>query len=149
MGLRFMKRIQKYFLGFKDKIRIGPTRSINGYSTWLALVCLALLIQVNAILIVQAIQQVSLVQASKQSTIDLSCISQAKHIILYNQMVVRCGLDESKRIDEKTVKMGNMDVRFVDHKTYVEITYPKDGRSVVMKIYYDDKAIVSMDIDSV
>ena len=119
---------------------------MNGYSTWIALVCFVLLMQIMSVLSLETLQQVALVQCGKQNVIDLSCISYAKAMIRQNQMALRCG---TSRMDEQNVSIDGISVSFHDHKTYVECTYAKANRIVTMKIYYDDQAIISMDIDSV
>ena len=48
-----------------------------------------------------------------------------------------------KIIKDKDERIQNIDVHFEDQKTFIECTY----LDVSMKIYYDDKAIVSVDID--
>ncbi|MDY3034997.1 MAG: hypothetical protein SOS22_02100 [Absicoccus sp.] len=120
---------------------------MNGYSTWIALVCFALVMQILSILSIETLQQVALVQCAKQNVIDLSCMSHAKEIIRQNQMAIRCGTPHP--IKTKTVTIDGIPIQWNDHKTYVECTYPKANRIVTMKIYYDAKAILSMDIDSV
>ena len=64
---------------------------MNGYSTWIALVCFVLLMQIMSVLSLETLQQVALVQCGKQNVIDLSCISYAKAMIRQNQMALRCG----------------------------------------------------------
>lgn len=103
--------------------------------------------QILSILSIETLQQVALVQCAKQNVIDLSCMSHAKEIIRQNQMAIRCGT--THLVETKTVSIDGILVQFHDHKTYVDCTYPKEDRIVTMKIYYDAKAILSMDIDSV
>ena len=96
--------------------------SINGYASEVSLVCLFLVLQIVSFL-------------------SLSTLH-AKHMIHHNNRIKLCHTGE-KIIKDKDERIQNIDVHFEDQKTFIECTY----LDISMKIYYDDKAIVSVDID--
>uniref|UniRef100_UPI0025FA2074 hypothetical protein n=1 Tax=uncultured Holdemanella sp. TaxID=1763549 RepID=UPI0025FA2074 len=66
----------------------------------------------------------------------------AKHMILHNNRIRLCHTNDEIMIDMDKVIM-NYNVHFKDCLTYIECSY----EDILMRIYYDDKAIVSLDID--
>lgn len=79
---------------------------------------------------------------NKTYDFELSIVDHAKHMIHHNNRIKLCHTSE-KIIKDKDERIQNIDVHFEDQKTFIECTY----LDVSMKIYYDDKAIVSVDID--
>ena len=63
-------------------------------------------------------------------------------MIHHNNHIKLCHTSE-EAIKQKDEFIQNCNVHFEDHETFIECTY----LHVSMKIYYDDKAIVSVDID--
>ena len=82
------------------------------------------------------------IKANQQNILELSIVDHAKHMIHHNNRIKLCHTSE-KIIKDKDERIQNIDVHFEDHETFIECTY----LDVSMKIYYDDKAIVSVDID--
>ena len=112
--------------------------SINGYASEVSLVCLFLVLQIVSFLSLSTLQNVYLLKANQQNILELSIVDHAKH----NNRIKLCHTSE-KIIKDKDERIQNIDVHFEDQKTFIECTY----LDVSMKIYYDDKAIVSVDID--
>ena len=63
-------------------------------------------------------------------------------MILHNNRIRLCHTNDEIMIDMDEVIM-NYNVHFKDCLTYIECRY----EDILMRIYYDDKAIVSLDID--
>ena len=101
-----------------------------------------MVLQILSFLSLHTIQNVYLLKADQQNVLELSILDHAKNMIQHNQRIRMCHTNE-QRIDEKEETIQNVMVSFTDHKTYIECDYLE----VCMKIYYDDKAIVSVDID--
>ncbi len=85
---------------------------------------------------------------SEQSEMDLACLSYARHIVSTNTWVRRCHGSEQHLLTDMDATIDSVSVHFQDHGTYVLCSYEKKGKHIMMKIYYDDKSIVGMDIDS-
>ena len=115
--------------------------SINGYASWISLVCLFLVLQIVSFLTLVTIQNVYLLKANQKNILELSIVDHAKHMIHHNNRIKLCHTSE-KIIKDKDERIQNIDVHFEDQKTFIECTY----LDVSMKIYYDDKAI-AVDID--
>ena len=128
--------------GLKRRTRPITLKSINGYASWISLVCLFLMLQIVSFLTLSTIQNVYLLKANRQNILELSIVDHAKHMIHHNNRIKLCHTSE-KIIKDKDERIQNIDVHFEDHETFIECTY----LDVSMKIYYDDKAIVSVDID--
>lgn len=116
--------------------------SINGYASEVSLVCLFLVLQIVSFLSLSTLQNVYLLKANQQNILELSIVDHAKHMIHHNNRIKLCHTSEEP-IKEKDECIQNCNVHFEDHETFIECTY----LHVSMKIYYDDKAIVSVDID--
>lgn len=116
--------------------------SINGYASWISLVCLFLVLQIVSFLTLVTIQNVYLLKANKKNILELSIVDHAKHMILHNNRIRLCHTNDEIMIDMDEVIM-NYNVHFKDCLTYIECRY----EDILMRIYYDDKAIVSLDID--
>lgn len=116
--------------------------SINGYASWISLVCLFLVLQIVSFLTLVTIQNVYLLKANQKNILELSIVDHAKHMILHNNRIRLCHTKEEIMIDMDEVIM-NYNVHFKDCLTYIECRY----EDILMRIYYDDKAIVSLDID--
>lgn len=116
--------------------------SINGYASWISLVCLFLVLQIVSFLTLVTIQNVYLLKANQKNILELSIVDHAKHMILHNNRIRLCRTNDEIMIDMDEVIM-NYNVHFKDCLTYIECRY----EDILMRIYYDDKAIVSLDID--
>lgn len=121
------------------------TRSINGYASQTMLVLFLFTLMLVSLLSVYSVQRAGLYAAMEQSTIDLSCISHAKAMIRNNTMVRKCGYEESRLIVFKEEWFDDRKVVFEDLGTYISCSYFKDGKTVEMKIFYSDNAIVSIE----
>lgn len=118
----------------------------NGYVSISCMICFFLTIQILSFVCIITLQNAYLLSSNKQSTFDLSCIAQAKYIISHNNKIRLCHLNE-QLIDEYTMEIDSVIVTFVDRDTYIECTYMKNNRNLILKIYYDDKMIRGFDID--
>ena len=145
MFIFLKKRIVTLF-HITDQKKFIRSSSINGYISWICLICLFLTLQIVSLLVVINTQNVYLLQANRQNIFDLSCIDQAKHIIYYNRKIRLCSM-QKERIQEKDIMIDENLVHFEDKDTYIECSYLKNARKMVMKVYYDDKSIVGIDID--
>lgn len=128
--------------GLKSKTKLMTLNSINGYASWISLVCLFLVLQIVSFLTLVTIQNVYLLKANQKNILELSIVDHAKHMILHNNRIRLCHTKEEIMIDMDEVIM-NYNVHFKDCLTYIECRY----EDILMRIYYDDKAIVSLDID--
>lgn len=117
-------------------------KSINGYASWISLVCLFLVLQIVSFLTLSIIQNVYLLKANRQNILELSIVDHAKSMIDRNNRIKLCHTKE-ELIKEKDDTIMNTRVHFQDYSTYMECTYD----NVYMKIYYDDKSIVDVVID--
>lgn len=117
-------------------------KSINGYASWISLVCLFLVLQIVSFLTLSTIQNVYLLKANRQNILELSIVDHAKSMIDRNNRIKLCHTKE-ELIKEKDETIMNTHVYFQDYSTYMECTYD----NVCMKIYYDDKSIVDVVID--
>ena len=107
-----------------DQKNFIRTSSINGYISWICLICLFLTLQIVSLLVVINTQNVYLLQANRQNVFDLSCIDQAKHIIYYNRKIRLCSM-QKERIQEKDIMIDENLVHFEDKDTYIECSYLK------------------------
>ena len=128
--------------GLKRRIRSMTLKSINGYASWISLVCLFLVLQIVSFLTLSTIQNVYLLKANRQNILELSIVDHAKSMIYRNNHIKLCHTKE-ELIKEKDETIMNTHVHFQDYSTYMECTYD----NVCMKIYYDDKSIVDVVID--
>lgn len=128
--------------GLKSKTKLMTLNSINGYASWISLVCLFLVLQIVPFLTLVTIQNVYLLKANQKNILELSIVDHAKHMILHNNRIRLCHTNDEIMIDMDEVIM-NYNVHFKDCLTYIECRY----EDILMRIYYDDKAIVSLDID--
>lgn len=128
--------------GLKSKTKLMTLNSINGYASWISLVCLFLVLQIVSFLMLITIQNVYLLKANQKNILELSIVDHAKHMILHNNRIRLCHTNDEIMIDMDEVIM-NYNVHFKDCLTYIECRY----EDILMRIYYDDKAIVSLDID--
>ncbi len=130
-----------FIYDIKKRNKALSLKSNNGYGTWMALVCFALMIQVISFFNLYALSNYQLYQANRQSTFDLSCFSQMKGIIQHNTRVRLCHEDEKNLITYKEMEIQNQQVQFYDRETYVDGIYQKGNRTIHIKVYYDDKGI--------
>ena len=128
--------------GSKRRIKPMTLNSINGYASEVSLVCLFLVLQIVSFLSLSTLQNVYLLKANQQNILELSIVDHAKHMILHNNRIRLCHTNDEIMIDMDKVIM-NYNVHFKDCLTYIECSY----EDILMRIYYDDKAIVSLDID--
>lgn len=82
-----------------------------------------------------------LIQANRQSIIDLSCISHARMMIDNNTLVRRCNYSDDKLILEKTEEINGHTVIFKDENTYISCQYD----DLELKVFYDEKGISGID----
>ena len=87
-------------------------------------------------------QNVYLLKANRQNVLELSILDHAKHMIWHNNQIRLCHTNQ-ELILEKDIRVQDIEVHLLDQGTYIECDY----FDVCMKIYYDDKAIVSVDVD--
>lgn len=106
--------------------------SINGYASWISLVCLFLVLQIVSFLTLVTIQNVYLLKANQKNILELSIVDHAKHMILHNNRIRLCHTKEEIMIDMDEVIM-NYNVHFKDCLTYIECRY----EDILMRIYYD------------
>lgn len=116
--------------------------SINGYASEVSLVCLLLVLQIVSFLSLSTLQNVYLLKANQQNILELSIVDHAKHMIHHNNRIKLCHTSD-ETMQNKDERIQNIDVHFEDRETFIECTY----LDVSMKIYYDEKGIVSVDID--
>lgn len=128
--------------GLKRRTKRLTLNSINGYASEVSLVCLFLVLQIVSFLSLSTLQNVYLLKANQQNILELSIVDHAKHMIHHNNRIKLCHTNE-EAIKEKDELIQNCIVHFEDRETFIECAY----LNVSMKIYYDDKAIVSVDID--
>lgn len=121
-------------------------KSHNGFVSISCLICFFLTIQILTFVCIITLQNAYLLRANKQNIFDLSCISQARYIIEHNNKIRLCHLNQ-ELIEEYSVEIDSIMVDFKDQKTFIDCTYTKDNRNIMMKIYYDDKSIRGFDID--
>lgn len=107
------------------------------------MICFAFLIQILSLLSIYVLNSAFLIQASRQSTIDLTCISYARHMIENNNQVYRCHYDESRLITNMNCTIEDKQIEFMDYDTYILCSYD----TYVLKVYYDEKGIVSIDFE--
>ena len=128
--------------GLKSQTKLMTLNSINGYASWISLVCLFLVLQIVSFLTLVTIQNVYLLKANQKNILELSIVDHAKHMILHNNRIRLCHTKDEIMKDMDEVIM-NYNVHFKDCLTYIECRY----EDILMRIYYDDKVIVSLDID--
>ena len=113
----------------------------------MSLLCLAITVQTLSLVSLYSIQSGQLLLSQKQSTLDLSCISQAKGMIEHNEYIDRCQLSKQK-IKQVSKSIQDIDVLFTDCDTYILCSYQKQDRYIEMKVYYQGDLICGLDIDS-
>lgn len=131
-----------FICGFVNKTKSTTLKSINGYASWTSLVCFFLVLQILSFLALQTMQNVYLLKANRQNVLELSILDHAKHMIRHNNQIRLCHTNQ-ELILENDIRVQDIEVHLLDQGTYIECDY----FDVCMKIYYDDKAIVSVDID--
>lgn len=104
-------------------------------------------LQTVSLMVVYSMSGSTLLKADKQSILDLSILSHARHIIENNQYVERCHLPLSNRIEYENIVVDNTQVELVDHQTFVSCKYEKEY-PVEMRIYYDAHQIIGYEIES-
>lgn len=118
-------------------------RSYNGYASWLSLVCFAFLIQIMSLVSVYTLNSAYLIKASRQSTFDLSCISQARHIIENNNIVSKCNYSLDKLISNTEIEIMDKTVSFIDKDTFINCV----SDNYVLNVYYDEKGISGIEFE--
>ena len=76
--------------GLKSKTKLMTLNSINGYASWISLVCLFLVLQIVSFLTLVTIQNVYLLKANQKNILELSIVDHAKHMILHNNRIRLC-----------------------------------------------------------
>lgn len=102
------------------------------------------MIQIISIASLYTMNSYYLIQCNHQSTMDLSCISHAKHIIDNNTWVRKCNRSTDQLILYDVEKIDDKTVTFRDYETYIQIQYDH----FTYKLFYDDKNITELTIDS-
>lgn len=125
----------------KKRMWLIKCRSINGFSTILALVCFGFLLQIISLMSLYIYNSAYLIQASRQSTFDLSCISHARHMIETNNLIRLCNYSTEHLIQEQQVEIMDQSVLLIDQRSFIECI----ANSYTLRIYYDDKGIVGID----
>ncbi len=123
--------------------RITPN-CINGYSLMMSLICFFLMLQILSIVSLYTMESSYLIQCNRQSTMDLSCVSYAKHIIENNTWVRKCHQPLDRLILYDVENIAGKTVTFEDKDTYIQIHYER----IWLRLYYDDKYITELVIDS-
>ena len=132
-----MKKMIKYI----SKWKIKHTSSINGYATWLALLCFMILIHFVSYVCAYSYERSYLLACQKQSHVDLIVMDAAKVIIEHNQFVQRCHVDGW--IDSKKVMADDLEIDFKDEKTRLH-AYCQNLHYI---FYYDMDSIVNMEVE--
>ena len=140
----FMRKTMKFILFGNLMDKNINHKSINGYSLMISLLCFFLLIQIISFTCIYTLESRQLLKANQQSMMDLSILSQAKHMIENNTWIRICHGQENDLIIDDTLEINNKSVHFHDYETYVEVSYG----SIIYKIYYDDKYISNIEINS-
>ena len=91
-------------------------KSINGYASWISLVCLFLVLQIVSFLTLSTIQNVYLLKANRQNILELSIVDHAKSMIDRNNRIKLCHTKE-ELIKEKDDTIMNTRVHFQDYST--------------------------------
>ena len=143
--LRFINEMKKFFYPIHRQRKNTTCISINGYISSCALVCFFILLQVTSLISLYLLDHAYLLEANKQSTIDLSCISYAKAMIQHNERIRQCHFDPKDLILEKSEVINDVFVTFRDENTFIDCTYEKKEKKVHMRIYYDTQGIFDMD----
>ncbi|MDD7281378.1 hypothetical protein [Floccifex sp.] len=117
-------------------------KSVNGYSLYMSLIVLFLLIQCVSYISVLCMQSVELMKCNKQSMIDLAIISHAKAIIENNTMIRECNFDSSQLILKKEVEVNDKKTILKDCDTYIQCIY----EGLEYHIYYDEMSISGLEI---
>ncbi len=136
----------KYICIFNKTTKCINLKLRNGYVSISCMLCFFLTIQILSSVSIITLQNTYLLSANKQSVFDLSVFSQAKYIINHNNKIRLCHLND-ELIDEYTMEIDSILVTFIDKDTYVDCSYVKNDKNMMMKIYYDDKSIRGFDID--
>lgn len=83
-----------------------------------------------------------------QNEADLAILSHIRAMVETNAWIKRCHVRESEYIKSKDIQIYHYRVHLQDRDTWIQGTYEKNGKTVEMKVYYDDYGITAMDIDS-
>ena len=134
-----MNPILKYLYNLKTK----NINYINGYSSFIALFCLSLLLQLVTCICAYSQEKAYLFASQKQSHLDLAIIDAAKTIISHNQYVRRCHRKESELIIKKRVLIKDQMVEFQDETTILHAYI----NQLHYKFYYDVHYILHIDIE--
>lgn len=113
----------------------------------MAIVCFGLLLQIVSFMSILLLQNSYLCLANKQSKLDLSCLSQAAHIIQNNNYVRRCNIPDDELILFMDMKMEDTYVTFQDQDTYIQIIQEQTHKKIEMNVYYDEKGISGFEIE--
>ena len=101
-----MKRIKRHI----------HSRSCNGYASWLALLCLALTLEIVGYGCIWAVSVMELQLCSEQSEMDLACLSYARHIVSTNTWVRRCHGSEQHLLTDMDATIDSVFVHFQEYK---------------------------------
>lgn len=128
--------------GFKRKIKAMNLNSINGYASWMSLICLFLTLQIVSLISMCTIQNVYILRANQKNTLELSIMDHAKEMMARNNRIRQCHLNQTVQKSKDVMIMDKL-VHFEDCDTYMDCIYDQ----VRIRIYYDERAIVGIDID--
>lgn len=133
--------MKKFICDIKKTRKHSRCKSHNGYASWLALICFALLLQIISLMSIYVLNSAYLIQANRQSIVDLSCISHAKMMIENNNLVRRCNYAVDQLILKKIEEINGHIVIFIDENTYISCQY----EDLELKVFYDEKGISGID----
>lgn len=115
-------------------------RNANGYAMISALVCLFLVMQLCTLCSLQICAKARLLQASRQSVLDLSIYSQAADLAASNTYSRKCMPDQEVETIRE-VEIDGIDVLFEDQNSCIDIQYEKQGRNIHMKLFYTEDGL--------
>lgn len=113
----------------------------------MSILCFGLLLQIVSFLSIALMQNSYLVLANRQSTLDLSCLSQARHIIHNNNIIRKCHYNTEDLILYEEMDMGQSHIQFWDEDTYIRILQKQPSKTIEMLVFYDEKGIVGFEIE--
>lgn len=128
--------------GFKKKIKNTNLNFINGYASWISLICLFLTLQIVTLISLHTLQNAYILRANQQNILELSIMDHAKAMMQRNNRIRQCHINQTLE-KSKDVKIMDKQVHFEDFDTYMDCIYDH----VRIRIYYDDRSIVGIDID--
>ena len=130
----FLKKMKKFICDIKKTRKHSRCKSHNGYASWLALICFALLLQIISLMSIYVLNSAYLIQANRQSIVDLSCISHAKMMIENNNLVRRCNYADDQLILKKIEEINSEELQ-----GYFNSLTEHYSNSSIQKIFFQVK----------